>query len=87
MKALHDIWRAMTADWKMALLISLPIFVVAVWFGISRGYEQIGLFVVMALAAWNVGDTAAGLIRRLREHRLKNRAGYDAQPSSGPNRR
>ena len=80
MKTLYDIWRAITADWRTATLISLPIFVVAVWFGILRGYEHIGLFAVaMALAAWSVGDTAAGLVRRLREDRLKNQRGYDAQ--------
>jgi hypothetical protein len=88
MKTLHNISRAMTADWKTAILISLPIFVVAMWFGISRGYDQIGLFAVaMALSAWSIGDMAASLVKRLREHRLKNRGAHNAQASSPPRRR
>ena len=88
MKALSEIWSAMVADWKMALTISLPIFVVALCFGIWRRYDQIWLYAIaMALGSWSIGGTAAGLVRRLRAHRFKNRGAQYAQPSSGPNRR
>ncbi len=78
-KSFQRAWRAALGDWKTALVIALPIFAVAMCFGVSRGYDQIGLFAVaVAIGAWSVGDTAAGLFRKWREHRQNSRGGRDA---------
>ena len=74
MNSSRQTWKRVTADCKLTLSFSLPIFAAAIWFGISRDYDDIGLFAVaMALAALSIGDAAAVLARRLRELRAKNR--------------
>ena len=77
-KSFQRAWRAATVDWKTTLVIALPIFSVSMWFGVSRDYQELWLFAVaMAIGAWSIGDTAAGLFRKLREHRQKSRGGRD----------
>jgi hypothetical protein len=39
-------WKHMAADWKPAVLVALLMFAVAMWYGLSRSYEDIGLFAV-----------------------------------------
>jgi uncharacterized membrane protein YfcA len=61
-------WKHMAADWKPAVLVALPMFAVAIWGGISRGYEDMGLFAVaMALGTLHVAEMAVLSFRRLRE--------------------
>ena len=70
MKSHRNFWKHMAADWKPALLLALPMFAAAMWFGISRGYEDIGLFAVaMALGTLHVAEMSVLSIRRLREWR------------------
>lgn len=78
-KSLRRAWKGATADWKPALLLSLPIFAAAMWFGVARDYNDIGLFAVaMALGAWSISDAAVLLFRRLRNLRPKSRGGRSA---------
>src|SRR5258708_2792590 len=41
MKSERHIWKVLTADWKLTLTVALPVFVAAMWFGISRRFEDI----------------------------------------------
>jgi hypothetical protein len=76
-KSQRHFWQHMIADWKLALFLALPMFAVAMWYGISRGYEDIGLFAVaMALGTLHVAEMAVLGFRRLRE--LRHRGGRDA---------
>ena len=60
----------MIADWKRALLLALPLFIVAMWYGISQRFEDIGLFAVaMAVATFHVAEMALLTYRRFREWR------------------
>jgi len=73
MKAKRDAWKRATADWKPALVITMPIFVLAMWFGIHQGYSDLGLFAVaVALGAFHVAGMTVNLIRKMREHRRRN---------------
>jgi hypothetical protein len=51
----RNIWRGFTADWKPTLALALPMFAVVMWFGIARGYADIGLFAfAMAASSWHL---------------------------------
>lgn len=66
----------MAADWKLAVLLALPMFAVAMWFGVSRGYQDLGLFAVaMALGTLHVAEMAVLTFRRFREWRSGGRHG------------
>ena len=80
MKSQHPFLRSFTSDWKIVVLIALPIFAVAMWYGISHQYEDIGLYAVaMVLASWGIGGWAATVFRKWQEwRRMKNRGGRDA---------
>jgi hypothetical protein len=62
----------MTADWKPVLLVALPMFAVAIWAGVSRGYQDMGLLAV-AMAAGTVHVAEMGILsfRKFREWRAK----------------
>jgi hypothetical protein len=77
MKSHQHFWKHLAADWKPALLIALPMFAAAMWFGISRGYQDLGLFAVaMALGTLHIAEMAIITFRRFREWRSKG--GRDA---------
>ena len=80
MKPKHPLLRLFTSDWKIVVLLALPIFAVAMWYGISHQYEDIGLYAVaMALASWGVSGWAVTVVRKWQEwRRMKNRGGRDA---------
>jgi len=66
----------MAADWKLAVLLALPMFTVAMWFGVSHGYQDLGLYsVAMALGTLHVAEMAVITARRFREWR--SRGGRD----------
>jgi hypothetical protein len=66
----------MVADWKPALLLALPMFIAAMWFAISRNYEDIGLFAVaMALGTLHVAEMAVLTVRKFREWRRSKQRG------------
>ena len=66
----------MAADWKLAVLFALPMFAAAMWFGVSRGYQDLGLFAVaMALGTLHVAEMAVLGFRRFREWRSGGRHG------------
>ena len=70
MKSHQHFWKQLAADWKPALLLALPMFAVAMWFGISRGFPDIGWFaVVMGLGTLHVAEMAVITFRRFREWR------------------
>ncbi|PWU09423.1 MAG: hypothetical protein C5B50_27510 [Verrucomicrobia bacterium] len=71
-KARPSRWRLITADWKPTLLIALPIFAAAMWFGISRRYSDLGLYAILvAAAAWHIADMAVLCYRKI--GKLRNR--------------
>jgi hypothetical protein len=71
-------WKHMAADWKPAVLVALPMFAVAMWFGVSRGYQDLGLYsLAMALGTLHVAEMAVLTARRFREWR-SSRGGRDA---------
>lgn len=79
MKSQHPILKWFTSDWKIVLLLALPVFALAMWCGISRGYEDIGLYAVaMALASWGIGGWAVLTVRKWQEWRMKSREKRDA---------
>ncbi len=70
MKSAPNIWKRLIADWKPTLLLALPMFALAMWFGISRGYQDIGLFAIaMALGTLHIADMAVLGFRKFREWR------------------
>lgn len=89
MKSQRRIWDSFTNDWKLVLVLVLvlwlPLFATAMWFGISRQYEDMGLFALaMALGIWGVCSRGVFLFRKLREHRLKS--GGTVMPNAGRDR-
>lgn len=75
MKSHSHFWRRMAADWKPAVLLALPMFAVAMWFGISRGYEDLGLFAVaMALGTLHLAEMAILCVRKFHEWRKRRSA-------------
>jgi ABC-type spermidine/putrescine transport system permease subunit II len=73
MKAKRYTWKGAFAGWRPALVIALPIFILAMWFGIHQGYSDLGLFaVVIALAAFHVAGMTVNLMQKMREHRRKS---------------
>ena len=55
------------------MVIALPIFILAMWFGIHQGYSDLALFaIVMALAAFHVAGMVVNLAQKMREHRRKS---------------
>ena len=76
MKPQHPILKLLTADWKLVLLLALPIFAAAMWYGLSHHFEDIGLFAVaMALASWGVAGRAVFTVRKWQQWRMKDRGG------------
>ena len=70
MKSHQNFWQRMAADWKPTVLLALPMFVAAMWFGIAHKYQDIGLFAVaMALGTLHVAEMAVLAFRRYREWR------------------
>lgn len=64
--------KSLTADWKLASILALPMFAVAMWFGLSRGYEDIGLYaLVMAVGTLHVAEMGVLSFRKLREWRAR----------------
>jgi len=64
----------MVADWRLAIPLALPMFAVAMWFGISRGYQDIGLYAIaMALGTLHVAEMAVLSVRKFREWRRGGR--------------
>jgi hypothetical protein len=73
MKTKQNGWKHATAGWRPALVIALPIFILAMWFGIHQGFPDLGLFAVaVALGAFHVAGLTVNLLREIREHRHKN---------------
>jgi len=65
-------WKLVIADWKPALVISLPLFIVAMWFGIHQGYSDIGLYAIaMALGTWHVAEMAVIAYHKFVEYRRR----------------
>lgn len=70
MKSHQNFWQRMAADWKPTVLLALPMFVAAMWFGIAHKYQDIGLFAaVMALGTLHVAEMAVLAFRKYREWR------------------
>lgn len=70
MKPRQHVWKQMADDWKSVLLLAMPMFLVAMWFGIERGYQDLGLFAVaMALGTLHVAEMGILSLRRFREWR------------------
>ena len=66
------VWKQLVPDFKLIFRLWLPLFVVAVWFGIHRGYPDIGLFAVaMAVGVWSVCDAAVLTYRRILKYRYQ----------------
>jgi putative effector of murein hydrolase LrgA (UPF0299 family) len=80
MKPQHPFLRAFTSDWKIVVLLALPIFAAAMWYGISQHYEDIWLYAVaMLLASWGVAGWSVNVVRKWQEwRRMKNQGGRDA---------
>lgn len=69
-KSQPNFWKRMAADWKPALLTALPMFALAMWFGISRGYQDIVLYAIaMALGTLHVAEMGVLAFRKFREWR------------------
>jgi hypothetical protein len=78
MKSQHPIVRLNTTDGKIVLILALPIFAAAMWYGISHQFEDIGLYTVaMMLASWGVAGRGVFVVRKWQEWR--------AQSGRGPN--
>ena len=77
MKPQHGFWRLFTADWKVVVILALPIFAAAMWYGISHQFEDMGLYAfAMALASWGVSGRAVFSVRKWQEwRRMKRRGG------------
>ena len=61
-------WKQLAADWKAAFCLAVPIFAVAMWFGISRGYDDIALYAfVMAVGALHDAEMGVMCFRMLRD--------------------
>jgi len=76
MKSQNSFLRAFTSDWKIVLILALPVFAATMWYGISRRFEDIGLFAAaMALASWGVAGHAVHTVRKWQEWRIKSRGG------------
>lgn len=75
MKSQHPILRMFTADWKPVVILALPIFTAAMWYGLAHQYEDMGLYAVaMALASWGVAGRSVFAVRKWQEwRRMKNR--------------
>ena len=59
------------------MILWLPVFAVAMWYGISHGFEGLGLYAVaMALAAWGVCGRAVLVVRKWQEWRTKRGGGH-----------
>jgi len=68
----HTKWKRIIPDWQPALVISLPFFILAMWFGIHRGYSDIGLYAIaMALGIWHVAEMAVMTYRKFAEYRRR----------------
>lgn len=73
MKTKRHTWKLATAGWRESLVIALPIFVLAMWFGIHQGYPDLGLFAVaVALGAFHVAGMTVNLLQKMHEHRRKS---------------
>lgn len=69
-KPWQHFWKSLTADWKLASILALPMFAVAMWYGISRSYEDICLYaLVMALGTLHVAEMGLLSFRKFREWR------------------
>jgi hypothetical protein len=76
MKPQHPILRLFTSDWKIVVILGLPIFGAAVWYGIAHNYDAIWLYALaMALASWAISGRAVFTVRKWQEWRMKNRGG------------
>ena len=86
MKPQHPLLRAFTSGWKIVVLLTLPIFIAAMWYGISQHYEDIWLYAVaMLLASWGVAGWAVNVVRKWQEwRRMKNQGGRDASHLLSP---
>jgi hypothetical protein len=76
---MKSIWKMLTIDWKPVLIIWLPIFAAAMWYGIAHHYDDMVLYTIaMALAAWAVAGRAVFLYRKLQECRVSTQRDSDA---------
>jgi len=76
MKSQSPILKLFTADWKIVVILALPIFLAALWYGIAHRFEDMGLYAVaMALASWGVAGRAVFTVRKWQEWRMKSRGG------------
>jgi hypothetical protein len=68
MKSHGTLWRQIFRDWKLILLLAFPIFIPAMWYGISQRFEDLWLFgAAMALGSIHVAEMALITFRRARE--------------------
>jgi len=78
MKSTHSIFSSFTSHWKIVVILALPIFIAAMWYGISQHYEDIWLYAVaMLLASWSVSGWAVNVVLKWREWRDQSRRGPD----------
>ena len=67
------------ADWKIVVLLAVPIFAASMWYGMAHHFEDIGLFAAaMALASWGVAGRAVFTVRKWQQWRMKDRGGPNA---------
>ncbi len=85
MKTKQRAWRLITRHWKQTLAIALPIFALAMWYGIHRGLSDLGLYaIVVALAAWHIAELMVNLFHKIREHRRQNEEALMPDSALGP---
>jgi hypothetical protein len=73
MKSVRNPWSRMMANWKATVLLALPIAGVAMWFGFSRGYDDLWLYgLAVGLSALHIAKLSLNLREKWRGYRLKN---------------
>ena len=81
MKRLEDmrsqgdsLWKILVPDFKLTFILWLPLFALALAFGIQQRYPNLVLFsIAMAVGVWGVCDAAVIAYRKVREYRAQKR--------------
>ena len=62
--------KSFASDWNPTLTLWLPLFAGLMWYGITRHFEDLGLYAVaMALAALGVSSNTVVVVRKWQEWR------------------
>ena len=78
-------WKLFIGNWRPTLAIALPIFILAVGFGIWKGFPDLILYAIaMALGAWHIATFAVIFFEKLRLHQRQNEEALMPKTSSQP---